>query len=399
MLISEPCDVLIVCSDCHLSNTIWTKYPQIKWDSFCSFEFIARYAIKQNRANSNRYGIILAGDVIDKKEVNSEVARFLRRTLDLLEEYKIPVYYIQGQHELSDSPWLSSLSDWPTYIDYIKSGDYLLFGGYKIVGLDYRPKHEIKEALDNIPETEIENLILIMHQAFSDFFGREGDISLTDLLGICSYVFSGDIHKHERVTVKGHHCLVVEGFSPGSTHIRAIDEPTRKYFYELRRSGEVKSISVPTRPIIRIDETGNISELPEMVKSTINKRQAKCDRLFSERLLPLNYINEVLLKPLIVVPSQELFDKVLALNVDDIHLYLHDRPTPDLLNLFSSKNEQINSDIEHIILETIQEFDDGSPEFQQARHVLEQTTRVAFSSNASSQDIRKTVRDTLGDII
>ena len=237
--------IAIVTADTHLDEYAWADRPGLYGDSEHSFEQIVRFGTKLN------VPIIAAGDLIDKKRNDSGPIGFLRRQMDKLQEADIPFWYIQGQHELQPGrPWLSEIHGWPTWLDAPcddPAENYqLLADRFDVRGIDWTPYDKIEARLEEIHE---DCHVLVMHQVMTDFMGSVAQCEMSsNRVRHARVLVVGDYHVHKKEqsrTIDGEELLVL---SPGSTHMRAINEEPIKRFFVLFNDLTAKSLRLKTRP-------------------------------------------------------------------------------------------------------------------------------------------------------
>src|SRR4249920_1238489 len=97
-------------ADTHVRAGAWVDHP-IRGDSYYAFEQVVEYACKHELD-----GVFGAGDILDEKRNRAEPIAFLFSQIDRLKECQVPFYYIRGNHDYDDPPWLSGHS-WPVHVD------------------------------------------------------------------------------------------------------------------------------------------------------------------------------------------------------------------------------------------------------------------------------------------
>lgn len=211
-------------SDNHLSPTIWSSYASLCSDALWALEQIADYCVSRKVD-----WWILAGDIIDKPINGSPPIADLSCVLDKVSKKHpdLVAYYIQGQHEMSDPPWMSCVRG---NTQHIHDRTVDLSGIGPTYGLDYRKgSNELTEAFKRIPK---DTRLLVAHQVWEEFMGGVAncDGSLA-AIPHASHVLTGDLHKHlvKRIKRPGQPDLIA--MSPGATHVRKLDEPKEHYFF------------------------------------------------------------------------------------------------------------------------------------------------------------------------
>jgi hypothetical protein len=246
-----PKPLYVVSSDNHLMPHTWAKYPELKHDSYFSFQQIIAYAIKSD------LDIILAGDVLDKRQQDPETIGFLFDQLFLLEKAGHELLYIQGQHELSrNRPWLDCFGN-TIYIHRNSVGNDLIYG------IDFTPADKLQAELDKIPS---KTKVLVAHQVWKEHCGKHctPEASFSDVPHV-STIITGDFHRHMVTEQKGKAGQKLTVASPGSTFMRAIDEESSKFFFVMNDDLTFTSIAIITRPIFR-KRIGTVDFIEEFIK-------------------------------------------------------------------------------------------------------------------------------------
>lgn len=260
--------IAVFFADSHLDTNTWANRPHLQRDSMLAFEHIVNEACQLGVE-----AILGAGDLIDVKKPPSEVAAFIRRQLDRLVECGIAFAYIQGQHEMSRGvPWFSAMHDEATHIN--ETLLYLSDAIPPVYGLDWRPANQLRLSIGEIPE---EAQIVLMHQVWLEHMGpqRGSEGSFTQLPD-CKVYFTGDFHEM-RVTRQGNSTII----SPGSTNLRKINEPAKKYYFVLYDNNSWEAKLIPTRQ--RVDfSVRNERQLEKFLSdwsATHDKLQAEAAKL------------------------------------------------------------------------------------------------------------------------
>jgi hypothetical protein len=222
--------VFVFCADTHLVDGAWSSRSAIYGDSYYSFEQIVDYCIE------NKLPLILGGDVLEKKSNSARPIAKLFEGLSRMRDSKVPVYYIQGNHEFDrNAPWLSA-HEWPIHIHMMP----WLINGAKVYGLDWLPRGEIQEAFKAVPaDTEI----LITHQVWKDLMGNVGrpECELTDVQYVQT-VLAGDFHITKIVESTNAQGQPIKMLSPGSTCMQDIGETPEKFFFVISRDPATSNI-------------------------------------------------------------------------------------------------------------------------------------------------------------
>jgi len=195
-------------------DRVWYRRSELHGDTAWSIEQIAQIADTVNVPF-----VLLAGDLFEQKLQQSDALLVMRRALDRFESQDRRVLYVQGQHERSTPPLLTSFHSWPEHIDC--SVVELEGSDFTIAGLDYYNPTNVEQALKSLPPADI----LLTHQVWRDFMGEErGDAWMHWVPEAYRMIATGDFHAMVDRTVGD--CKVL---SPGSICMQSIGEPAQKH--------------------------------------------------------------------------------------------------------------------------------------------------------------------------
>ena len=296
---------ILVASDLHLSDTIW-KHRPIFEDSYFAWRQIANMAIKQKVD-----AVILAGDILDKQYNVSQPVHKLVQLVRKIEDYGIPVIFIQGKHELMAKPWIMIgtkaiwLNDKKMTLKVSHDKELTL------AGCDYRDRNGFQSFLAS--DTAKSADILVCHQVWLEFMGEIGkpQASFNDVPDNVKCLITGDYHQN--ITQVYRNDLTV--ISPGSTHMRNVAEPADKYVVMLtiEDNGKIKCSNkqLKTREFIHLDlKTKTIDK-----HITVLKLLTEAD----------NDLPDELKKPIVLVSydaeQQAIFDNKIMPFADKVHIF------------------------------------------------------------------------------
>lgn len=208
-------------ADNHLSPLIWLNRESIVDDAYKAFVQIIDYAVRFT------VPVILGGDVIDKRRPDPKTVDFICHQMDRCRDAGVPVFYIQGQHELDrTTPWLS-VHPWPTHV-HKKT---FFIGELEFYALDWLPREELLVELAAIPPSTD---VLVCHQVWHEHMGNIGqqDGSFTEVPHVKS-VLTGDYHVTDVKNYIGQTGQQLTVYSPGATRLCALDQPPQKTFFVL----------------------------------------------------------------------------------------------------------------------------------------------------------------------
>lgn len=236
-----PAPIAAFAADCHLSRTIWVDRPDIADDSLHSFKQIVDWLVGKPYAMP----LFLPGDLFDKNvQDDAYVLSFFIKQMQRLKEAGIPVYQIQGQHEMTRRvPW----ADLGGCEHINKRTVYL--AQHHIYGLDFQPADRLADALSAIPpDTDI----LVCHQVWKELMGGVGNPegSFVQVPKSVKWIVTGDYHKHFQKQFDFGADGVRNVVSTGSTHIRSLKEEPEKGFFVLMSDNTFQSVPLSTRPVV-----------------------------------------------------------------------------------------------------------------------------------------------------
>lgn len=219
-------------SDTHLTPYTWAKHPTLRTDAFVSFAQIIQFC------NAEGLPLFLAGDVFNERRPDSLTVEFARRQMVGMIQYGYEVFFVEGQHDMAAPPWLEVCG--AKHLDK-KS---VRVGQLDIYGLNFTNRTDLAEELKKIPRNTD---VLMAHQVWEEFMGRirvvEGSLKDVPTVGA---IVTGDYHRHDQFdvvsNVDGRKVNIV---SPGSTHMRTIDEDPRKFFYVM-----YDDLSFESKPLV-----------------------------------------------------------------------------------------------------------------------------------------------------
>lgn len=235
----------IITADQQLERAGYVTHPAMWGDAYCAFAQQVSLAIEHN------VPLIVAGDLLEESYPDSVTVQAMFQQFSRMEHARLPVYYIQGNHELvRRQPW-AGLHPWPTHIHE----KVVQIGNFSVAGLDYQPVTHLREAIAGLP-AGID--VLVVHQAWQEFMGEHipSDGSLKELIpNTVKVVVTGDFHVHKHFWMPAapgsqYDMLVL---SPGSATLQSISEDSEKYVYGLgQQLPQFKSIPIRNRPVEKV---------------------------------------------------------------------------------------------------------------------------------------------------
>jgi len=235
--------IAVLSADWHLDSHAWADRPNLRGDSITAIYEITELAKK------HKVPLIAAGDLLDKKRNTSGPVAAIQMCMDSMRTSKLPVYFVQGQHEMQSPPWLSGICPWCEQLQLDKAVD---LSGFTLRGMDWAPKAMVSERLS---ELDADTDILVMHQVCEQLMGSIGSPEL-DCAQIphAKVLVLGDYHIASatyQTRADGGQLLLV---SPGSTHMRAINESPQHGVYLLFDDLSVEQQLLPSRIVITLPD-------------------------------------------------------------------------------------------------------------------------------------------------
>ena len=230
---------VLVTADWHIARggCNWARRPEISGDTRFGMTQILKIARERDVEH-----IIVAGDVFDKRLQYADALYEMRWFLDELRRYNMTLYYVQGQHELSEPPLIAALaaSDLAIHLD----NHQVIINDKRVRGLDYQHPLHVQQAL----ETLIECDVLVTHQVWKDFLSDDsGDAWISDIGGDPEIVITGDYH--DVVTRKyGDKIILV----PGPISLQRINEQVDKYVIILDERWVDEVVPLKSRKVFAI---------------------------------------------------------------------------------------------------------------------------------------------------
>lgn len=260
--------ILVLSSDWHLNPLSWKRHPKIKGDSYYSLRQIVDTAIEL------QVPLIGAGDLFDVKTPPSESVIVCCREMERLAKENLSMYYVQGQHEYAEQPWLT-LSPNAVHIDSFKyqtNGDPQVFdvAGLRLVGMDISMspvEFSIQCAkLHMLARSKGEFDMFVTHQVWADFIKKRDPVFMFEKALFSKITYTGDYHKLEALDVQGMLCL-----SSGSINMQANNENPIKEIFILHDDLSVTKKTIKTRPFMSFElKTGfELNKLLNTPNSTL----------------------------------------------------------------------------------------------------------------------------------
>jgi len=246
----------IVTSDLHLAPRTWLSRPQLVGDSYFALRQIIELSIEHEAP-----AIIAAGDLINVRRPDPLTINVLREAMDQCQANRIEFHYVQGQHEMSDPPWLGAVHRHPRWLGgaQLRHDDNNRVCDLELCGLDYQSPDKLAEALRTLPK---KCDIVVLHQLWREFAPppMNSDGSLEDVPS-GRLIVTGDYHQHLTCELSGDRLAL----SPGSTCLQSIEEQLPKQVFLIDTNLEVESLALRTRSCWRPRPLTNDEDLEKFL--------------------------------------------------------------------------------------------------------------------------------------
>jgi|688.fasta_scaffold22813_7 hypothetical protein len=353
--------LFVFCADLHLEDGAWTSRINIYGDAYYSFKQIVDHCIE------HKLPLILGGDVLEKKSNAARPIAKLCAELTRMQDAKLPVYYIQGNHEYDRyAPWLS-VHPWPTHMHNLT----VVFDNVSVHGIDWLPKGEIQKALKDVPAT---TAVLVTHQVWQDFMGTVGrtECDLSEV-HYAHTVLAGDFHVTKVAEGTNAQGKPIRMLSPGSTAMQDIGEEPEKFFFVICVDEAGKIVFAPHRLQTRKFLSYVVKTAEELDELCAGKLANAVDRVLQAARL---YVPPELAKPLVRVKFNknlpDAYLRITTAGADIAHLFcdaIADRDDENKDRPARPRDETKN-DLLHAIAELL---GDDTDEYRFAQEILAAT--------------------------
>ncbi len=244
-------------ADLHLVTHTWANKPQLRGDSILAMEYFFDYCLETSSSAK------LLGDMFHTLTPNPEYVKPLFDKLTQMQEAGLPVYYIQGNHDLNLVPWMS-LHPWP--INLNKVVVELPECGMTALGQQSTHSDELRSVLSSIPDG-VDTLLL--HQAEPKAMPFSFEFLLDDVPKTIKNILIGHIHTPQDYTNGSTHL-----WYPGSPHVTSIDQVEQKGFLIEKVVGgetEISRGSIPGRSFYRVRVDGLDDDALDLAEAKIKE--------------------------------------------------------------------------------------------------------------------------------
>ncbi len=194
--------------------------------------------------------VVIGGDLFDSPRPDARSVRVAQQVVASIRDAGIPVYGIDGNHDLADGYWLSVIG-----------GEELLpfeatdVGDATISGISYKNGRDLISEIQKMVDLGMKTDVLVAHFALAEMNGGGSadtgvrELSpLLDKLGV-KFVLMGHVHIPDARKWNG-----VLYVNPGSTEMKSSNEPREKYWFMVDTDNrEATPMRLYTRPVEDVD--------------------------------------------------------------------------------------------------------------------------------------------------
>lgn len=333
--------------DNHLRPQTWAKHPSLFGDAYESWRQII------TQCETRRLPLVILGDLFDSTRPDSYSVGVYLHGLTRMEQARLAVYYIEGNHDVADPPW-ASLTPWARPVRRFTLGDIQFYG------LSFVSSALLPEELSRIP---VGTRVLLSHQSWLEIQrvghtdGQFGMIphGLTMLVA--------DYHVCGTYNGKAGNGEDVIAYSPGSTAMQALNEPQDKYFGILYDDLSVEWVKLETRPCVLVacNTMEELDDLVARIPAGLTTAQPFCPDI-RKPILRIRY-NDTL---------PEAFSRFTAAAGEQYHLFLE--PQRQLTTQVIDIEAVAQTSFQSLVTAIGELCAPDSPEHQAARRLLESNT-------------------------
>ena len=247
-------------------------------------DFLASFArFGSDVASRGVDAVVIGGDLFDSPRPDAHAvlkASEVVKRLSGCMPSTIPIWGIDGNHDLSNGDWLRVIGVQPLL-------DFEVFGiaGVKVAGLSYRSGRDLIAAIQQLVDAGVKADVLVAHFALAEMNGGgSADTGVQELtpmlekLGVKAVLMG---HVHIPDCRKWNGILFV---NPGSTEMKSSNEPQEKFYFILDTdTWEAHEVPLVTRTVQTVEITNEDELLAFREKLLEEARVAVSDGLTTER--------------------------------------------------------------------------------------------------------------------
>lgn len=235
-------------SDLHDREYTWKKL-NVRGDSAFAMQQIVDYAIEWNVD-----AVVSGGDLFHAAINKSSVPVRITRQIRELTLKGIPFLFINGNHDATDPPWVSTCEEAVHLHDDVCEIEGVRIGGIDSCGRDAFYEY-LRAAEDRKPD------VLVVHQLWENWTNFGGPTMCGDvreLANCCDLLLTGDMHKFAKLSVQKHGKQFM-AVSAGAATRQKIDEPEDNWFLHIhvdQGSAQIRQRQLVSRPYVLFDVNG-----------------------------------------------------------------------------------------------------------------------------------------------
>lgn len=213
----------------------------------------------------NLDAVVIGGDLFDSPRPDAKSVLMAQGVIEDIKVAGLPVYGIDGNHDLSNGGWLDVIG-----VEPMKEGYYAQVGNVRMSGINYRNGRDLVAEIKRMVDEGVKTDILVMHFALAEMNGGGSadtgvrEISpLLDKLGVKAVLMG---HVHIPDCRKWNGVLYV---NPGSTEMKSSNEPQDKYFCVLdTETWEAAPVPIETRKVVGVEivDEASLAELRRVLE-------------------------------------------------------------------------------------------------------------------------------------
>lgn len=196
--------------------------------------------------------VLIGGDIFDIPRITADcLFNFYQYFLNPLSKLKVKSFYVNGQHDNLDPPWLSVFDE----IIHLHRKTINL-DGIEISGLDF--------SLDaKTLFKEVKSPVLLTHQVWVNFVPSAEGVTIEDIPEHIKLVLTGDFHRFSKIELNSNRYLVSIGpFCHTSSDASKLVD---KHVVILNDDLSIECIPILQRPIYRYANVDNTFQIYEEV--------------------------------------------------------------------------------------------------------------------------------------
>lgn len=199
--------------------------------------------------NVDADAVIIGGDLFDSSRPD---ARSVLKASELIHSMRMPVWGIDGNHDLSGGDWLRVIG-----VNVLPDFDVVDISGVKVAGLSYRNGRDLIAAMQQMVDAGAKADVFVAHFALSEMNGGgNADTGVQELsplleqLGVKAVLMG---HVHIPDCQKWNGILYV---NPGSTEMKSVNEPKDKFYFVIDTdTWEAHEVPLKTRDVVGVEIT------------------------------------------------------------------------------------------------------------------------------------------------